>query len=107
MVNDHEDLTKRQDKVITVLRESLDVDETDIFNKEVEISALESTLSDKSVLCEEQARTIASLEKKAELVEVKLEMLRKIEMEPILVLSLKSIFSINVISEGVISNKKS
>ena len=64
-VNDHEDITKKQEKVIRALRESLDVEESNYFNKELEITALESTLSDKSSLCEEQASTIASLEKKA------------------------------------------
>merc|ERR1719318_1352532 len=54
-VNDHEDITKKQEKVIRALRESLDVEECHIFNKELEITALESTLSAKSNLCEEQA----------------------------------------------------
>ena len=64
VVNDHEDIRKRQDKVIRGLRESVDVDETHIFNREVEIVALKSTLSDKSAFCEEQAITIESMHAK-------------------------------------------
>lgn len=77
VVNEVEDTVKRQEKVMRLLKESRDIAEYDVVNKEIEIIALECSLSDKSALCEEQASNITSLEKKAELLEIKLEMLRK------------------------------
>jgi hypothetical protein len=55
VVADNEDIIERQGKVINLLRESRDIADSHNFEMDVQNAALEVSLSNKSVLCEEQS----------------------------------------------------